>query len=139
MAEVLTLRTATEVLRELGRLGYMLEVGTRLEVVQHHVGPHLITYADKLRVKPVDIPEPLQLAIRAHRDELLAAACLLNPPVRWVAVLTERVLAGDIPAPTLAADIAAFMDLNAAHDGPQLEPIVGAALRLKEQAREGAA
>jgi hypothetical protein len=95
-------RTASEVLDELLRRGYTLSVKTRVELHAHKVGPQSLTYADRLYVEgPRFLTDDLRGAIRANRDELLAAACVLNPPAPWLQVLSEH----DEPmTPTEVAD-----------------------------------
>ncbi len=130
MAEALVMRTAAEVLEELRRGGYTQAVITRVEVHEHRIGPHPITYADRLRVSPPP-PEPLQEEIHEHRDLLLAAACVINPPSepRWVGILVQRARKDPKLTAMLAANIAPFCDLHPAQDGPRLVPIIGCALR----------
>jgi hypothetical protein len=118
-------RTASEVLAELHRQGYRVAVITRVDVHHHKVGPQPITYAARLWVEtPQPLTDDLRGAIRAKRDELLAAACVLSPPVPWIATLVRRYRAGGTPLAMLAANVAAFMQLHPAHDGPGLEPII---------------
>jgi hypothetical protein len=136
--------TASEVLDELLRCGYTLSVKTRVELHAHKVGPQSLTYADRLYVEgPRFLTDDLRGAIRANRDELLAAACVLNPPARWLRVLVERYLSGCAvevrregwkgPYPVrlvmLAANVVGFVGLHPADDGPRLEPIIEEALR----------
>jgi hypothetical protein len=130
---------AIDVLHDLRDRGYRLTVRTRTETHDHKVGAQAITYADKLQVRGDDpIPEELCEDIAAHRDELLAAACVLDPPVRWILILVERYLSGEeievrrdgyrgpyrVRLAMLAANVASFIGLHPAHDGPRLEPII---------------
>jgi hypothetical protein len=116
------------VLADLREGGYTLSVITRVEIHHHRVGPHPITLADKLWVTPTP-PEALQEEIRANRDELLAAACVLASPVPWLEVLTRRYQERRAPLVMLAANVAGFMALHPARDGPRLERAIRAALR----------
>jgi hypothetical protein len=128
--EALTLRTALEVLDELLRRGYTLSAVTRVDVHHHKVGPQPITCAEKLWVEgPRELPEELREAIRANRDELLAAACVIRPPVGWLDFLVGRYRENRAPLGMLAANVAAFIGLHPAHDGPLLEAIIEEALR----------
>jgi hypothetical protein len=130
MEATLTTYSAAEVLDELLSRGYSLSVITRVEEVRHKVGAQYITYADKVYVKgPENPPEDLLQAIRANRDALLAAACVLEPPVPWLQLLTRRYSEGAAPLSMLAANVASFMGLHPAHDGARLQPIVEEVLR----------
>jgi hypothetical protein len=121
---------ASEVLADLIRRGYTLDVRTRIEVHEHRIGPHPITYADKLLVRGDDPLAPhLREAVRGHRDELLAAACVIRPPAGWLEFLVARYRDGRAPLGMLAANVAAFIGLHPAHDGPRLEAIIEEALR----------
>jgi hypothetical protein len=144
-ASTIPQRTAVETLREAMRQGYTLTVRTRTEVAERPgAGTHVVTYADKLQIrghKPV--PPELRSAMVAHRDELLAAACVIRPPVPWVQILVERYLTGSeevvrregwkgpyrVRLAMVAANVAAFIGLHPAHDGERLEPIIEEALR----------
>jgi hypothetical protein len=95
--ETLALSASVRVLDELMRQGYTVGVKTRVDVYEHKVGPHPVTYAHKLVVRPAGLPDELREAVREHRDELLAAACVIRPPVPWLAVLVDRYLEGEPP------------------------------------------
>jgi hypothetical protein len=139
--------TAAAVLHELLRRGYTLDVRTRVEVVEYRqYGVQTITYADKLRVLGRERLTPeLREAVREHRDELMAAACVLRPPVPWMRTLVARYLSGEaddvrrdgwrdeyrVRLAMVAANVAAFIGLHPAHDGPRLEPIIEETLREK--------
>jgi hypothetical protein len=92
--ETLALSASVRVLDELMRQGYTVGVKTRVDVYEHKVGPHPVTYAHKLVVRPAGLPDELREAVREHRDELLATACVIRPPVPWLAVLVDRYLRG---------------------------------------------
>jgi hypothetical protein len=116
---------AGEVLADLLRLGYTLDVRTRIEAHDHKVGAQTITYADKLLVRADEPLTPgLRKAVQEHRDELLAAACVIRPPVEWLDFLVGRYRDGRAPPGMLAANVAAFIGLHPAHDGPRLEEII---------------
>jgi hypothetical protein len=142
--EALATRTASEVLAELLREGYTLDVKTRVEAHDHKVGAQAITYADKLLVLGDEPLTPdLRVAVREHRDELLAAACVIRPPEPWLRILVERHGTSEavevkrdgwngpyrVRLAMLAANVAAFIGLHPAHDGPRLEPIIGEVLK----------
>jgi hypothetical protein len=126
-------KTSIEILRAIYGCGYRLTVRTRIEVHDH-----------KLQVRGDDpIPPHLAEEIRAHRDELLAAACVIDPPVSWLRVLVERCRSGRemevrregwrgpyrIRLAMVAANVAAFIGLHPNEDGPLLERIIEEALR----------
>lgn len=74
-----------EVYRWLASNGYTLGVETRFE---DHT-----TYADKLVIEGHQEPPPEIMAAlrqRTYRDELLAVACVVDPPVPWLAELLRR-------------------------------------------------
>jgi hypothetical protein len=128
-AATITQSTAPETLHEAMRQGFTFTVRTRVEVHEHRIGPHPITYADKLQVrghKPV--PPELREAMVTHRDELLAAACVIRPPVGWLEFLVGRYCEGRAPLKMVAANVAAFIGSHPAHDGPRLEAIIEEAL-----------
>jgi hypothetical protein len=101
-----------------------------VDVHAHKVGPQPITCADKLQVRGNEpLPPDLSEAIAAHRDELLAAACVIRPPVGWLSFLVRRYRDGRAPLAMLAANVAAFMGTHPAHDGPRLEPMIEEALK----------
>jgi hypothetical protein len=121
---------ASEVLADLLRRGYTLDVRTRVEAHDHKVGSQSITYADKLLVRGDESLTPdLREAVQEHRDELLAAACVIRPPVAWLDFLVGRYRESRAPLGMLAANVAAFIGLHPAHDGPRLESIIEEALR----------
>jgi hypothetical protein len=79
-------------------------------------------------------------------QELLAAACVLSPPVRWLEELVRRCREGyvfvskrrdqsgeplryTITPEVLAANVAGFLGKSPRHDGPGLEPIIEEALK----------
>jgi hypothetical protein len=131
MEATLTTYSAAEVLEELLSNGYSLSVITRVEEVQHRAyGSQFLTYGHKVYVKgPESPPKALLQAIRANRDALLAAACVLEPPVPWLQVLVRRHMEGRVPVSMLAANVASFMGLHPAHDGERLERIIEEVLR----------
>ena len=121
--------TPIETLTEFLDRGYTLSVRTRVEVNDHKVGAQPITYGDKCTVRGLEAPpEYLREAMRTHKKELLAAACVIAPPVPWVAFLVNRCRAGRAPLAMLAANVAAFIGLHPASDGPRLKPIIEEAL-----------
>ncbi len=143
--EALVATTASEALAELLRRGYTLTVQTRVETtVRQGVGAHTLTVGDRLYVEgPEALPEDLRQAVREHRDELLAAACVIRPPVPWLRVLVERYRSGTethvrrqgwqgpyrVRLGMVAANVASFIGLHPGEDGPRLESIIGEALR----------
>ncbi len=130
MQAVVAARTAGEILSELLRRGYTLNVETRVDVVDRPTGSHAVTYGEKLIVRgDAAPPDHLRQGIVEHRDELLAAACVIRPPVGWLDFLVGRYREGRAPLGMLAANVAAFIGLHPAHDGERLEAIIEAALR----------
>ena len=143
--EALVATTASEVLAELLRRGYTLTVQTRVETtVRQGVGVHALTVGDRLYVEgPEALPDDLRQAVREHRDELLAAACVIRPPVPWLRVLVERHRSGTethvrrqgwqgpyrVRLGMVAANVASFMGLHPGEDGLRLESIIEEALR----------
>ncbi len=143
--EALATLTASEVLAELLQRGYTLTAQTRVETtVRQGVGVHALTVADRLYVEgPEALPDDLRQAVREHRDELLAAACVIRPPVPWLRVLVERYRSGEethvrrqgwqgpyrVRLGMVAANVASFTGLHPGEDGPRLETIIGEALR----------
>jgi hypothetical protein len=136
--------TAAEVLEELEGGGYTLDVRTRVELSEANGGAHSITYADKLLIKgPSALTPELREVVAEYRDELLAAACVMDPPVSWLRVLVDRYYSGyavevrrigwkgpyQVRLAMIAANVAAFIGLHPAHDGPRLEAIIEEALR----------
>jgi hypothetical protein len=147
-----TYATASEVLTELLERGYALSVRTRVDVTEHKVGSQHTTYADKLYVEgPEPLTEELRHAITEHRDELLAAACVINPPVPWLAEMAKRCRDGyatqttrmvpyrkrdgtvgfktapvavSITPETIANNVASFIGMHPVHDGERLLPII---------------
>ena len=121
---------AVEVLAELQRRGHRVSVITRVDVHEHRLGPQPISYADKLWIRtPQPLTDELRAAIRANRDELLAAACVLDPPVPWLATLVRRYRTGRANRVMLANNVAAFMGLHPGEEGPRLAPIIEEVLR----------
>jgi hypothetical protein len=149
---VISATNAIAVLNELLDRGYRLSVTTRVEVTHHKVGTRHTTYGDRLRVEGAKPPpEELKRAIAGNLDELLAAACILDPPVPWIAELVKRYREGHmterkmlvpyhkrdgtaglrtetvtstITPETIAANVASFIRLHPAHDRGRLEPII---------------
>jgi hypothetical protein len=117
---------AIETLKELDRRGYVLDVKTRVEVHDHKVGAHAISYGDKLLVSggPGPLDDALRAAVKLHQPYLLAAACVRMPPVTWLDVLVSKYRLGKVPARTLAANLAAFLGKSPVQDGLDLVPIV---------------
>ena len=135
---------SVEALHALLQAGHVLDVKTRVETDEDHGGAHAVTYGDKLLVRGhEDLTDELRALVREHRDELLAAACVMRPPVPWLRVLVDRYRSGyeievrrsgwkgpyPIRLGMVAANVAAFIGLHPAHDGPRLEPIIEEALR----------
>jgi len=135
---------AVGVLRDLYSRGYRLTVRTRVERRYHRGGAQATTYADKLQIRGDDpLPPDLHKEIALHRDELLAAACVLSPPVAWMGVLVARYRSGEtvearrdgwkgpyrVRLGMVAANVASFIGLEPTLDGPHLEEIIGEALR----------
>ena len=122
--------SAGEALDELLVRGYALEVQTCIKVYEHKVGAQSITYGDKLLVRGLEpLPHDLRQAVTDHRDELLAAACVISPPVGWLDFLVERCREGRASVGMLAANVASFIGLHPAQDGPRLEAMIEEALR----------
>jgi hypothetical protein len=131
--------SAIEVLQDVYKRGYHFTVKTRSEVREHKVGAQTIIYADKLQIRGDDpLPPGLREDIAANRDELLAAACVISPPVPWLKVLVEWYRTGEsievrregwkgpyrIRLGMVAANVAGFIGLHPSCDGPRLEPII---------------
>jgi len=122
--------SAGEALDELLVRGYALEVQTCIRVYEHKVGAQSITYGDKLLVSGLEpLPHELRQAVVDHRDDLLAAACVIRPPVGWLDFLAGRCREGRAPVAMLAANVATFIGLHPAHDGGRLEAMIEEALR----------
>jgi hypothetical protein len=122
--------SAGEALDELLVRGYTLEVQTCIRVHEHKVGAQSITYGDKLLVRGLEpLDHDLRQAVADHRDELLAAACVIRPPVGWLDFLVGRCREGRASIGMLAANVASFIGLHSAQDGPRLEAIIEEALR----------
>jgi hypothetical protein len=154
--------TAFDVLADLLHRGYRLSVSTRVEETVHKVGTQRTTYGDRLRVEGANPPpEELRVAIAENLDELLAAACIIRPPVAWIAELVRRCQLGHtveakllvpyrkrdgtvglktgpvttaITPQTVAANLASFIGLHPTCDRERLEPIVREVLRADEAA-----
>jgi hypothetical protein len=125
-------RSAADVLAALGEHGYTLSVKTRTEDVEHRAGVQLLTYADRLKVSgPEPLPPKVRADVAAHRDQLLAAACVLEPPIGWMEVMVGRTRAGQLPLKMLSASVAAFMGQHPAHDGERYEEIIEQTLRRR--------
>jgi hypothetical protein len=137
-------RSEIDVYRELRRLGYKLSPTTRTEVYEHKVGAQTITYAHRLLVSggPGPLKGALRAALKEHQPYLLAAACVLHPPVHWMLVLVDHYLMAEVAGEviqigkrsyrvrlsTVAANVAAFIGQHPADDGPRLEAIIEEAL-----------
>jgi hypothetical protein len=137
-------RSAAEILTELHARGYTLGVLTRVDVLERgEKDAHACTYADKLVVRGREpLPAELRVAVAEHRDDLLAAACVLGPPVGWLQVLVERYRSGHeeivrrdgwrgpyrVGLAMLAANVAAFLGQHPAHDGLRYEGVLNRAL-----------
>jgi hypothetical protein len=122
--------SAGEALDELLVRGYTLEVQTCIRVHEHKVGAQFISYGDKLLVSGLEpLPHELRQAVSNHRDELLAAACVIRPPVGWLDFLVGRCREDRASVGMLAANVASFIGLRPAHDGGRLEAIIEEALR----------
>ncbi len=138
---------ASALLAWLKRSGYTLGIKTKVEYLAHGTGAHRTTYADKLLIQGPEEPLPeIMLAMRECRDEFLAAACVLRPPVGWLKELVERhrggyqhvwksrrdgngnLLVTGISLECLAANVASFIGLHP-HEGLRLEGIIREALR----------
>ncbi|MDP9481473.1 MAG: hypothetical protein M3R38_38390 [Actinomycetota bacterium] len=138
------LHGSVEALRVLLAAGYVLDVRVRVEVSEEHGGAHSVTFADNLLVKGHTALTPeLRAVVREYRDELLAAACVIRPPVPWLRVLVDRYRTGyevevrrsgwkgpyRVRLAMVAANVAGFVGLHPAHDGPRLEPVIEEVLR----------
>lgn len=139
--------TAVDALAEILERGYKLSVEARVDVHDHKVGSHPITYADRVLVTgPERVPDHLREVIVADKPLFLAAACILDPPTPWLRDLARRCRAGvvfvssrttaggeqveyRITPDVLAANIAGFVGLDPVIDAPRLKPMVRAALR----------
>ncbi len=149
--------TVGAVLAELLERGYTLSVETRVDVYDHKLGPHPVTYADRLLIDLASpderVPDHLREAIVAYKPLLLAAACVLNPPTPWLRELVRRCRTGAVyvsdcrAAPRgaleyritpsiLAANIAAFVGLCPIDDAHRIKPVVRAALVVLEKEGE---
>ncbi len=144
MVEAVAPAAPIQVLRGLRERGFRFTVETRTEIHEHKVGAHPVTYADGLTISG---PEPLtdedRAALLADKPIFLAAACVMRPPVPWLRVLVDRYRTGyeievrrsgwkgpyRIRLAMVAANVAAFIGLHPAHDGPRLEPIIEEVLR----------
>jgi hypothetical protein len=152
MASTVTAAPAVEAaLDELLDRGYTLSVETRVEVHDHKVGAHPITYADRLLVTGPDrVPDHLRETIVADKPLLLAAACILDPPTPWLRVLVRHCKTGvvfissttaaggehleyRITPDVLAANLAGFVGLDPIDDASRIEPVVRAALSVLEK------
>ncbi len=129
--------TVAATLAELLERGYTLSVDTRVDVYDHKVGPHPVTYADRLLVDgSARVPDHLREAIVANKTLLLAGACVLNPPTPWLRELVRRCrtapsgecLEYRITPGVLAANIAAFVGLDPIDDAHRIETVLRAAL-----------
>ena len=138
--------TVAAALAELLESGYTLSVETRVDVHDHKIGPHPVTYADALvTAGPERVPDHLREAIAANKPLLLAAACVLDPPTPWLRGLVKLCKSGAVfasgrTAPggepiecritpgVLAANIAAFVGLDPIYDAHRIETVLRAAL-----------
>ncbi len=136
---------------ELLERGYSLSVKTRVHVHDHKVGPHPVTFADRLLVDgPERVPDHLRETIVADKPLFLAAACVLDPPTPWLRGLVKHCKTGvafdsgrtapsgeslecRITPGVLAANIAAFVGLDPIDDAVRIKPVVRAALRAIEK------
>src|SRR5215208_3841628 len=93
---------AIDTLRELLRHGYTLTPRTRIEVNDHKMGAHSITYADRILISggPGLLDDALRELVRRQQPYLLAAACILEPPTEWLEFLVGRCRAGRLPLRT---------------------------------------
>lgn len=135
MAVVETNVTVEAALAELLERGYSLSVETRVEVHDHKVGAHPITYADRLLVTgPERVPDHLRKALVEDKPLFLAAACILDSPTPWIRDLVRRCRTGDkqagcqITTDVLAANLACFVGLSPIADACRLSSVVKAAL-----------
>ncbi len=129
--------TVGATLAELLERGYTLSVETRVDVHDHKIGPHPITYADLLIIAGyARVPDHLREAIAANKPLLLAAACVLDPPTPWLRELVRRCrmepsgesLECRINPGVLAANIAPFVGLDPVRDAHRIENVLRAAL-----------
>lgn len=138
-----TVALGERALGELLERGYRLSVETRVEVHNHKVGPHPVTYADQLLVAgPESVPDHLRETITANKPLFLAAACVLEPPASppWLRLLVDRCAKGVVFAVSgveylvttrvLAANVAALAGLDPIDDAHRIEPVVQAALAM---------
>lgn len=132
---VIIVPTVEAALAELLERGYSLSVETRVEVHDHKVGAHPITYADRLLVAgSAPVPDHLRDTIIANKPLLLAAACILDPPTPWLRGLVARCKTGEkqagcpIKPDVLAANIACFVGLDPVADAHKIDPVVQAML-----------
>ena len=122
---------AVEALRELRRRGYTLTPKTHGVVHEHRVGAHKITYADKLLVSggPGPLDDAMREIVREQQPYLLAAACVLNPPIDWLVTLVDRYMVGELSLTTLSANVASFLGRCELGAGSEFEYIIEEALR----------
>jgi hypothetical protein len=147
------LMDAPRLLAWLIRYGYSLGVEPRVGAHARDAGAHRIIYADELLIEgPEEPPEEIMVAMRKHRDELMAAASVLHPPVGWLKELVERHRSGyqhiwksrhdgngnplvtGISLECLGANVASFIGRHP-HEGARLEAVIRAALREEELSR----
>jgi hypothetical protein len=150
--------SGVDTFRELRRRGYTLSPTVRTEVREHKAGAQVVTYGHRLRVAggPGPLKGDLREAVKTHQPLLLAAACVTNPPVPWLAEMlkrsrnsysieTKRLVSyrkrdgtvGHKTAPvtvsitpeTVAANVASFIGLHPVHDRERLLPIIREALQ----------
>jgi hypothetical protein len=133
--------SAVETLRKLKCRGYTLAPKTLVVVHHHRLGPHSITYADKLLISggPGPLDNSLREAVREHQPCLLAAACVQRPPIGWLRTLTDCYRAGKVSLAVLSANVAGFLGrYEKASDGLKFEAIVAEAfnhLTVRQEAR----
>ncbi len=129
--------TVAATLAELLERGYSLSVETLVNVHDHKIGPHPVTYADLLIIAgDARVPDHLREAITANKPLLLAAACVLDPPTPWLRQLVRRCrtapsgenLEYRITPGVLAANIAAFVGLDPIDDAHRIETVLRVAL-----------
>jgi hypothetical protein len=122
--------TAVETLYVLLDRGYTLAPKCRRSLYEHKDGPCWTTYAETLLVSggPGLLDEDMREEVRDHQPELLAAACVMAPPIDWMEFLVSRYCVGRLPLFTLARNVAGFMEKNPIDYGPRLEVIIREAL-----------
>jgi hypothetical protein len=151
MTATVSAPTVEAALAELLDRGYTLSVETRVEVHDHKVGAHPITYAGRLLVTGKNrVPDHLREMIIAHKPLFLVAACILDPPTPWLVGLSKRCKTGAvfissttaaggerleyrITPDVLAANLAGFVGLDPVDDARVIETVVRIALEALEK------